>query len=654
MKCIMCKLIGAIGTRQHPIVIFLDGKIVFCVGVYGAYVFRNLHHSSTFSSRLDLQWAGKTSLDVIKMITVSPDISHCFFLACYRDNDSAMAKPVETMLDEIQCQDIPVIRIPLGRLELDTTNDFISDTLSLPPHLKSVQLLANIVHHKTGGLIFYMKNFLHELYDEGLLRFTPSRRWQFDLSQITQKEISDDVVQHLMRRMERVAFNTRYLLGLRIASCLGFSFKINILQKATNMEGSNLDGFIQFAVNNGFIQHVNHGKMNWAHDNIQMAAYHSIPESKIEAFHLLIGSRLLLGTSHDDMDNYVFDIVEQMNKGISLIRTTEQKFDSARLNLRAGRKAMASLSFQSAKNYFVCGIEILGEQYWEIDYDLTLSLHREALEALYCITDFSVLEAVTENVLAHALCFDDEVTAHYYQMRYLTSQGKLKEVLCKCKDLLQKLGEEPLPSDISMNVVMQEFAETKTKMKGYTEEDLLALPAMTNRNKLAVMRILRYAELAAFVCMPPLAPVLTFRSVKLTLEFGVASSLSASCIASYGSWLVNQQITDVEEGFNMGRVAGKLSNRYGEEFKSRLFIIIYGLINVWRQPFQASLDMLLKGYQIGMRFGDSDNAHTCLVVYGQIVISCSCPLPQMVANFRIYCKKMMLFKNHAVLAPSIV
>ena len=98
MKCILCKLIGAIGTRQHPIVIFLDGKIAFCVGMYDVHVFRNLL-SSTFPPCLDLQWADKTSLDVIKMITVSPDISHCFFLACYRDNDSAMAKPVETMLD---------------------------------------------------------------------------------------------------------------------------------------------------------------------------------------------------------------------------------------------------------------------------------------------------------------------------------------------------------------------------------------------------------------------------------------------------------------------------------------------------------------------------------------------------------------------------
>ena len=161
MKCAMCKLIGSIATRKSPVVLFLDGKHMFLSRDSKLYYEALLISTWRFFS--DLHWADK-SLDVIERLFVSPDISHCFFLACYRDNDLTLAKPVESMLERVQKQEgIFIIKVPLGGLELDCTREFISETLSLPPNLKSVKQLANVVQHKTGGLVLYMKNFLCEL-----------------------------------------------------------------------------------------------------------------------------------------------------------------------------------------------------------------------------------------------------------------------------------------------------------------------------------------------------------------------------------------------------------------------------------------------------------------------------------------------------------
>lgn len=554
------------------------------------------------------------------------------------------------MLDWIQSQDIPIIKVPLGTLEIDCVHKLISETLCLPPNLKSVKLFTEILHHKTGGLVFYIQNFLNELCEEGLLRFNLSRRWQFNLDQIRQKDISDDVVQHLMHRMARLA-NARYLLGLRIASCLGFSFSVSTFQRAMDMKGANVDDFIQFAVRNGFIQRVNQTTIHWAHDNVHQAAYKTIPLSKVESFHLLIGGRLLIRTPQEDIDEHVFDIVEQINKGFNLIKTQDQKYDSARLNLRAGQKAMASLSFHSAANYFVCGTKILGNQFWDVNYELTLSLHREALGALFALGDYEILDTIAANILANATCFEDEADAHLFQMRCMSSLGKPNEVIRKCKDLLQRL-DEPLPTEISKNVIMQEFVAIKAKLKGYTDEDLLALPAMTDKNKLAAKLILSYTLNAAILCMPCLIPLLTFRGMNLMLDNGV-SSLSASFIATYGCWLVNQQVNQYEEGFRIGRVATELMNRRGEKNKPRVFISVYGLINVWRQPFQACLDMVFEGYQLGMREGDIDNAFGCLAMYGQITTCCGSPLQEMVESYRLYCKNAIMFKVH-IYAHSLV
>ena len=548
------------------------------------------------------------------------------------------------MLESVQNQEgISIIKVPLGGLELDCTHEFITETLSLPPNLKSVKQLANVVHHKTGGLVLYMKNFLCELCEEGLLCFKLNRRWQFNLGKIMYKDVSDDVVKHLMQRIARLA-KSRYLLGLRIASCLGSSFSVKTFQTLANMEGVKFDDFVQFVESNGFI-HRTKDTMKWVHDNVQQAAYKTISTSKIESMHLLIGGRLLIRTPNEDLDECVFDIVHHMNKGINLIRTPEQKVDGAQLNLRAGQKAMCSLSFHSAAKYCISGIKILGNESWGVNYDLTIDLHNMAGKALLAIGDHESIKAIATSILDNATCFEDEVFAHSLQMRYLTSVGQFDEVVQNCKDLLQRL-DEPLPTEISKNVIIQEYARTKAKLDALTEEDILALPEMKNKQKATAMLILGYAVNAAVISQPYLAPLLSFRGVNLTLDHGV-SSLSAPCFATYGCWLVSNQISDFEGGFRMGQVATKLMNRQGENKNPRVFVAVYGLVNVWRQPFQACRDMLLEGYELGIRQGNIDNAFNCLLLHGQMNACCGSSLHEVVESYRLYCKNTIMYQEHA-------
>ena len=83
---------------------------------------------------------------------------------------------------------------------------------------------------------------------------------------------------------------------------------------------------------------------------------------------------------------------------------------------------MSSRSFHSAAKYFVCGIKILSDESWGDNYDLTLDLHRMAGKALLVIGDERI-NTVVANILANAKCFEDEVLAHLFQMRYLTCKS---------------------------------------------------------------------------------------------------------------------------------------------------------------------------------------------------------------------------------------
>jgi hypothetical protein len=63
------------------------------------------------------------------------------------------------------------------------------------------------VHSKTGGVILFILRFLASLNNDGDLWFSMTkRRWMYDLEQIRQKEIHNDVVTHMTEVLCTLAF----------------------------------------------------------------------------------------------------------------------------------------------------------------------------------------------------------------------------------------------------------------------------------------------------------------------------------------------------------------------------------------------------------------------------------------------------------------
>ena len=89
-----------------------------------------------------------------------------------------------------------------------------------------------------------------------------------------------------------------------------------------------------------------------------------IPKSRRESFHLLLGSRIFLRTAPAELETDPFTIVGNMNIGVRLIKSEQQKVEVARLNLRAGELAISSSSFNSAAKYLMNGILLLPDNSW--------------------------------------------------------------------------------------------------------------------------------------------------------------------------------------------------------------------------------------------------------------------------------------------------
>ena len=96
------------------------------------------------------------------------------------------------------------------------------------------------------------------------------------------------------------------------------------------------------------------------HDRVQEAAYALIPKELRARLHLRIGRSLIAKMNQGEIEDKIFDIVNQLNSGRLLISDLHEKDLVAGLNLRAGIKAKASAAYDSACIYLSSGMELMG------------------------------------------------------------------------------------------------------------------------------------------------------------------------------------------------------------------------------------------------------------------------------------------------------
>ncbi|MCB0037929.1 MAG: AAA family ATPase, partial [Anaerolineales bacterium] len=371
---------------EHPLTIFLD----------------------------DLQWADTPSIKLIQLLMIDVRTPHLFIIGAYRDNEPSELHTLRGMIQTLQDGGAQLHDIKLQPLTLSFVQQFTADALQAPA--ADVGRLAELVLAKTGGIPFFVGEFLKSLYVDEFLTFDPlSGRWKWDVAQIQQLSITDNVVELLSGTVRKLNPETQQILQL--AACIGNKFELHTLALTAEMDNAEAavllwpaiteglivplsDAYKLVALNVDGVADVLQVYYKFAHDRVQQAIYQLISEDAKQKQHLEIGRLLLQKYPADKQGNRLFAIVNQLNKGLDLITDKTEKRDILRLNLRAARRAKDAAAYESAYVYSRTALMLAGEdELWGQDYALALELNTQAIETAYMAADFEEMERLAEQTL---------------------------------------------------------------------------------------------------------------------------------------------------------------------------------------------------------------------------------------------------------------
>jgi predicted ATPase len=263
-------------------------------------------------------------------------VRYLLLIGAYRDNEVGLSHPLMRTLQAMRKAGARTQEIMLAPLEFADVDRLVVD--SLHSHEDSVGPLTQLVHEKTGGNPFFAIQFLTGLAEEGLLAFDPNTAaWISDLARIRAKGYTNNVVDFMVAKLKRLSDATQQTL--KQLACLGNVAEIADLTLVHGVSEEELHSALWEATRTGLILRLD-SSYAFLHDRVQEAAYALIPEDERAAAHLRIGRMLASRATSEELEEKIFEIVNQLDRGAALIDSREERDRAARLNLIAGKRAI--------------------------------------------------------------------------------------------------------------------------------------------------------------------------------------------------------------------------------------------------------------------------------------------------------------------------
>src|SRR5262249_53373879 len=298
------------------------------------------------------------------------------------------------------------------------------------------------------------------------------------------------------------------------------------LSTVLEMSHAQVDAALSESVRQGLVEQVD-GSYKFIHDRVHEAAYSLIPEPLRAEAHVRIGRLLAAHASPQEREETIFNIVNQLNRGVTLITSREEREHLAELNLIAGRRAKASTAYASGLKYLVSGAALLGNDGWQRQRDLMFALELERAECEFLTGEFAAADERLTSLWSRTANGAERAALACIHIEVFTELLHSDRAVAVALDYLRHVGIE-FSAHPPEDEVRREYEQIGSQLGSRAIEDAVDLPLMSDPESLAAVDILTRILIPAAQTDQNLHRMITCRAVSLSLEHG---NCDASCLA---------------------------------------------------------------------------------------------------------------------------
>ena len=406
-----------------------------------------------------------------------------------------------------------VQEIILNPLELEDVSLMMAESL----HSQHVRPLARLVHEKTAGNPFFAIQFVTALADEGLLAFDRDAAPGVGISGGYAPRTTP-ITSSTSCWASCASCPPRTCAVLQQLACLGSAAPAATLALVQSETEDAVHATLRPAVRARLLLR-QEGVYRFLHDRVREAAYALIPESERAAVHLAIGRRLAAQIPPSAVEESVFEIVGQLNRGSALISAGKERERLAELNLIAGRRAKSSTAYSSALSYLTAGSALLPANAWEHRHDLAFALELHRAECEFLTSALADAEPRLSDLAGRASTPSEMASVTRLRVDLFMTLGRSDRAVEVGLDCLRRFGIDwsahPTTKDLE-----EEYAELWRQLGDRPIEELLDLPRMSDPVVCAAIDVLTFLVTPALFTDEKLRCLVIGRMGNLNLKHG--------------------------------------------------------------------------------------------------------------------------------------
>lgn len=586
LHIVLTAFLRVFSGEGHPVVLFLD----------------------------DLQWSDAPTLELLRRLVTSHELSHLLIIGAYRSNEVGAGHPIRLLLDDLQPQK-NICQIALAPLDQGSVSQLVANAL----HCDSVDIcqLSDLLYHKAQGNPFFTNELLRLLHKEGAIAIDPvSGKWNWNQDSTHLSDVSNDVVEFMVDGLRQLQPETQNVL--KLAACIGGTFDLHILaaiyeHSIAETATALLPALKQHTVLPLHSDYRLVGETTepldfnlcyrFEHDHVQKAAYALIEPQQLAEVHLSIGRLMLQFAGDTTPGERLIDIVDHLNEGRLLIASAEERQRVAELNLLAGTRVKHSAAYDEALKYLRIAEELLPKNPWSSIPEFMRTLVEETQQCAYLTGNVEEAENWIEVMLKQADSDLERGNILAIRTRQYATLGRMEESILSAIQGLAILGVE-LTEQPTMDDIARERKKVEENLGDRAVSELVNARLVDDPATLTAMRLFMEIFAAAFLSgSGKLFPYLVLKAVNLSLRHGNCPE-SAFAYAAYGMLLCGE-LDEPALGYQYGKVGLAINERFDDlTLRARVIYVYAMFIHHWSNHWSSLTPWFRKGIEAGYQSGD--------------------------------------------------